>query len=295
MRSAIAAAVVLGVTAFQPDAQSVLADMRQAIGGEAAIAAVQGFSVNGTESTNFDGRTADARVEWMCALPDKYVRVRRVATPFSQSVHTQGFNGDARITRHDSDFPQPPDPFENDTPAERAAREQRSVAMLKREFSRLAIALGVAAIDPVDASYVGRRDVDGAPADIVTLRSSDGYVARVYVDAATHRPVMVGWMAAPIVTFSTTTTSVVRVPAGRTPGSVPIPPPTIALPPGDPTAELPDVEHQLRFEDFKTADGLTWPHRFVHRVGGRVWTTTKMGKYKLNPKIDPKHFDPSRK
>ena len=294
MRSAIVAAVALGATAFQPDAQSVLAGMRQALGGEAAIAAVQQFSVSGSESIHIDGRTTDASIEWMCALPDKYVRVRRVVTPFSRWVHTYGFNGDVRITRLDPDIRPPTDPFENDTPAERAAREQRSVALLKHEFARLAIALGVAAIDPMDATYEGRRDVDGAPADIVTLRSSDGYVARVFVDAATHRPVMVNWMAAPIVTFSTT--SVVTVPTGRSVESFPIPRmPAIALPSGDPTAGLPEVEHQLRFEDFKTADGLTWPHRFVHRVGGRVWTTTKMGKYKLNPKIDPKHFDPSRK
>jgi hypothetical protein len=30
-------------------------------------------------------------------------------------------------------------------------------------------------------------------------------------------------------------------------------------------------------------------------VAGRVWQTTSMGRFKLNPKIDPKRFDPSRR
>jgi hypothetical protein len=55
---------------------------------------------------------------------------------------------------------------------------------------------------------------------------------------------------------------------------------------------LPPVEHQLSFDDYKTADGLTWPHKFVERVGGREYSTIKLGKFKLNPHIDPKRFDP---
>jgi hypothetical protein len=57
---------------------------------------------------------------------------------------------------------------------------------------------------------------------------------------------------------------------------------------------LPPVLHQLRFEDFKTEDGLTWPHRFVEKVGDCVWTTTRVARYKINPKLDPKKFAPSK-
>jgi hypothetical protein len=30
-------------------------------------------------------------------------------------------------------------------------------------------------------------------------------------------------------------------------------------------------------------------------VGGRVYATIKLGKFKVDPKIDPKRFDPARR
>jgi hypothetical protein len=276
----------------QPDAARVLADVRQALGGDAAIAAVQAFSVTGTQATNLDGRTAGADIEWICALPDRFIRTRRIGTPFGTDVDTVGFSADARIRRRDSDLPAPPDPFEHDTPDQRAERDRRAVLTLKHEFSRLAVALvGLPAVDPLDATYEGRRDIDGGSADVVQLGSSDGYSARLFVDASTHLPLMVSWMAAPIVVVSSSAR--VAVPAGQSPNTIPLPVPVV--PRGDPTAGRAPVEHQLWFEDFKISDGLTWPHRFVEKVDGHVWQTTSMGKYKLNPKIDPKQFDPSRR
>jgi len=292
MKTAMSALAALAFSMSQPDAARVLAEMRQAIGGDSAIAAVLAFSVRGSESRNFDGRTGGGDIEWICALPDRFLRVRRVGSPFGISVEADGFNGDARIRRRDSDIPSPPDPYQNDTPDQRAARNARAVRNTKHELSRFAVALlGVTAIDSLDTSYVAQQNVNGKPCDVLRLRSADGYTATLAVDAATHLPVVVSWMAPPIVTF--TTTAAVVVPRGQSPGAVPPPAPP-SLPP-DPTAGLADVEHQLWFEDFKAADGLTWPHRFIEKVGGRVWTTTQLGKYKLNPKIDPKQFDPARR
>lgn len=92
-------------------------------------------------------------------------------------------------------------------------------------------------------------------------------------------------------TFSTSTT--IAVPRGQSPGDVAIPAPV--LPRGDPTAGRALVEHQIRLDDFKAADGMTWPHRFTEKVDGNVWLTIRVGKYKLNPQIDAKQFDPSRR
>jgi hypothetical protein len=291
MKTAAAAALALAVVAPQPDAARVLADMRQALGGDTALAAVRAFSVDGSESRDLGGRTTGAEVEFAVELPDRFVRVHRLSTPFGMSVDTTGFNGDRRIRRRDSDLPVPPDPFENETPDQKAQRAARVVRDLKHEFSRLALAtIGPPAIDPLDVTFDGRETIDGRPADVLQLRSADGYTARLFVDAATHLPVMVSWMGSPIVVFSTS--SIVAVPRGQAPdsGSMPVP----DLPRGDPTAGMPPVEHQLRFDDYKTADGLTWPHRLTETVGGRVWVTIRLGKYKLNPKPNDKLFDPSR-
>src|SRR5262245_26725434 len=150
MRALVAAILALGIPVFQPDAARVLADMRQALGGDAAIAAVQAFSVSGSEATNLDGHVASAGVEWIALLPDSFVRVRRISTPWGNNVDVLGFRGDARIVRHDSVLPVPPDLILDGT-QDRAAVEARVVRDAKREFARMAIALiGPPAVDPVD-------------------------------------------------------------------------------------------------------------------------------------------------
>jgi len=291
MRLLVAAAIALGIPATQPDAARVLADMRQALGGDAAIAAVQAFSVSGTESHNFGGRVTSARIEWTAVLPDSFVRVSRTSTPRHSDVTASGFRGDARIQRRESDMPPPPDLFPNDTPVQRAARDARRVRTLKHEFSRLAIALiGIPAVDPLDASYEAQQSVDGRLCDVLRLRGSDGYTATLAVDSSTHLPVMVSWMG--VVTVLSSSVVTVASPRGQLPATMPVPPSPPSFPAGDPSANGALVEYQLFFEDFKLANGLNWPHRFVEKTGGRVWTTTHVGKFKLNPKIDQKLFDP---
>jgi hypothetical protein len=55
------------------------------------------------------------------------------------------------------------------------------------------------------------------------------------------------------------------------------------------------MEYRIVFDDFKVVDGLKWPHRFTRKVGDLFVQTTRVRKYKLNPKIDPKLFDPARR
>jgi len=291
MRLLAAVTVAVALIGGRQDAGRVLADMRQALGGDAVVAGVRAFSVTGSESRNLGEHVSTADVEFACELPDRYVRVHRVATPFGSSVDTDGYNGDRRIHRRDSDLPVPPDPFENEPPDQKAQRLARALRNMKHEFSRLAVAtIGLPSDDPFDVAPGGRQTIDGRDADVLQLRAVDGYAASLFVDAATHLPIAISWMGTPVVVFSTSTT--VAVPRGQAPGPGAIPTPV--LPRGDPTAGMALVEHQLRFDDYKAADGLTWPHRLTETVGGRVWVTTRLGKYKLNPKSDPKRFDPDR-
>jgi hypothetical protein len=55
------------------------------------------------------------------------------------------------------------------------------------------------------------------------------------------------------------------------------------------------MEYQILFDDFKVVDGLKWPHRFTAKVGDLYVQTTRVRKYKLNPNIDPRLFDPARR
>jgi hypothetical protein len=288
-RVLLVAALTIAASQPAPDAARVLADMRAALGGDAAIAAVRSFSVTGTESRNLGGHSATAGVELYSELPDKFVRVRRIATPFGgDNVDTAGFNGDARVWRRISNLPYPPSPYDA-TPALRAEGDRKAVLSGKQEFARLAVALiGLAAVYPMDAVHEGQRVLDGRNVDVVHLTAPDGYTAKLYVDAATHLPSMISWMGIPHIVMSVSSVETVRggQVVGRTPPLLP--------PAGDPTIGRALVERRLCFSDFKIEDGLNWPHRLKEVVDGEVVTETRLGKYKTNPKIDPKRFEPAR-
>ena len=287
----LVAALVTGLAASaqSPDAASLVAAMRAALGGDAAIAAVRAFSVTGTESRSLGGHSATASVELYAELPDKFVKVRRIATPFGgDNVDTAGFNGDARVWRQISNLPYPPNPYDA-TPALRAEGDRKAVLAGKQEFARLAVALiGLAAVYPVAAAPEGQQTLDGRSVDVVRLTAPDGYVARLFVDATTHLPSMISWMGIPHIVMSVTSTATVRggQVVDRTPAQLP--------PTGDPAAGRPLVERRLYFSDFKSEDGLNWPRRLKEVVDGEVITETRLGKYKINPKIDPKRFEPAR-
>jgi hypothetical protein len=290
-------AVLLSATVFtalttlaqSQDAARVLDGMRAALGGDAAIAAVRAFSATGTESRNVAGHSSTASVELYAELPDKFISVRRIATPFAgDNVETHGFNGDARVSRRTSNIPYPPSPYDA-TPALRAEADRKGLLAGKQEFARLAVPLiGLAAVYPMDAVYESQQTLDGRSVDVLQLTAPDGYTARVFVDATTHLPSMISWMGIPHIVMSVSSVETVR--GGQVVGRPPAPlPPT-----GDPTIGRALVEHRLYFSDFKTEAGLNWPHGLKEVVDGEVITETRLGKYKINPKIDPSRFDPKR-
>jgi hypothetical protein len=272
-----------------PNAVRALADMRAALGGDAAIAAVRAFSVAGTESRSLGGRSSTAGVELYAELPDKFVSVRRIAMPFGgDNVETHGFNGDARVSRRISNLPYPPNPYDA-TPALRAEADRKALLASKQEFSRLAVALiGVVPVYPLDAVYEGQQTLDGRSVDVLRLTAPDGYSARLFVDSTTHLPSMISWMGIPHIVMSVSSVETVR--GGQVVGRTPPQPPLA----GDPTIGRALVERGLHFSDFKVEDGLNWPHRLKEVVDGEVITETRLGRYKINPKIDSKRFEPSR-
>ncbi len=232
-----------------------------------------------------------------------------------------------RETTTSGDFPAPPDipPFgPPPTAEEREARARAAVMAQKGAFARLALVLFAASHEsyPLEFSSAGQVALpNGKTADAVDATGPDGAVIRLLVDSTSHLPVMLTWKEKPIVVarqseiVAVQRSAVVAVPATGTTGAgtppvaamppVPPPPPVRAdksLPPGtvlidgfpagDPTVGLPLVEHSLSLTEYRVADGLNWPHRFVERVEGQVLEDLRLGKFKLNPKIQESKFKP---
>jgi hypothetical protein len=268
----LVAAVVTGLRAASQsaDATRVLADMRQALGGE-AIAAVQAFSVETTEERFALGRSLATSIEWMCVLPDRFIQVRRFQGRSGEMTRTTGFSGNHVIQEFGGNLSRPPISGLVATAEEQAASRSASLTAARQHFSRLMIAmLGITPVYPVDAVYVVEERLDGKPVHVLELTAADGYQSRLYVDVATHLPRMISWWGRP------------DLPAQRMPVT------------SDRVAELPLVERRIFFSNYKNTAGLNWPHRLREVQGKQIVTDTRLGKFKINPAIDPTRFDPSR-
>jgi hypothetical protein len=244
----------------------VLADMRQALGGD-ALKAVETFSVKGSEARLIGRSTLNGKFEWAGILPDRFIEERSV--PQGSVIISTGFNADAPVrwmiggtSRGRGRFP-----FAAEPAVLPEASRHNVLILAKRHFSRITVAMfGITPIYPLDATYISRETLDKRPVHVLELRGPDDYVARLCVDESSHLPRMIGWMAAV--------------------------PNFLQLPGTAPNQSM--VEHRLYFSDYEKRDGLNWPHRIIEVVGKQTVVETRLGKFKINPKLDPQRFEPAR-
>jgi hypothetical protein len=315
----VAVAVVVEAAAMSsqaPDAARVLADMRQALGGDAALNGVKTFSVDGSESRNIGGsRRIESNIEMLCALPDRFIYARtQTGIPFEITI-TDGFAGDDPIRIIDSHGRPGPKDISSPAPSPQAeaARRKAEADRNKQEFARLALALFGASFDayPLDLTWGGPDQLDGRAMEAIEVRASRPspelgpvpFGARLLIDAQTHLPAAVVWKTPPDAMMARSFTVTTR--NGRAVSSTPpVPDSTRPLPPGavgvvgdpavNPAAGLALVERRLVFSEFKPSDGILWPRRITESVDGEVVRQIRLGGFRINPKLDPKRFAPSR-
>lgn len=285
------------------DVATLLAWTRQALGGDAALAAVTSFTVKGSR-TEWIGRSESVSesIEIACALPDRFVqRMQHTSNlgPFGTSSAStrKGFNGAEPIDEHVSDDPLPAPVVagrSGGSPADRAAEHARLLRLGRRAFVERVFPLFAASFSgaPLTITALGRANGPTGPAYAIRLDAADGFTLTVFVDAGTHLVAGLVWQDKPIVFTQFTMTTTVREKAGS-PGSTTMsagPPPVLPPPP----TSLPDVTWQMTVGDYRPDTGLNWPHRFVTSFGGQKYEDLKLGAFKINPPIDPSTFRVSR-
>jgi hypothetical protein len=247
-----------------PDASHVLADMRQALGGD-ALNAVETFSVKGSEERVVGRFTTNASIEWLGILPDRFIEERRLAS--STSI-TSGFNGDDFLREFKGTFGgRGRSPFPGEPPKLSEATRHNMMILAKQHFSRLTVGMfGTTPVYPLDATYVGRETLDGKPVHLLELSGPNEYVARLCVDVSSHLPRMISWMGRPVISA-----------LSQIPGMGP---------------EVSMVEHRLYFSHYEKNDGLNWPHRIKEVVAKMPIAEIRLGKFKINQRVDPTRFGP---
>jgi hypothetical protein len=257
--AALAAAVcpVHGQTA---DATAVLAASRDALGGDARLAAVKTFTATGRIRQVRGNNLVPIEFEINCELPDKFVRKDEVPAQ-DTDLTVRGFNGDTPIQ-----FPVPPPsaagrgggPPGGGPPLGGPPR----VTAVKQDFARLTLGMFAASFPSyrLTFKYAGLGEAPEGQADVLDVSGPDNFSARLIVQRATHLPVMLIWQVPP--------------PAGR-----------------QAPAEAKPIENRLYYSDFRDVNGLKWPFRIRRAVAGETVEETTFDRIRINTKIDPKKFE----
>jgi hypothetical protein len=213
------------ITAQAPpkkDPAAILAQAREALGGEKRLSAVKTFMATGRTRQVRGDNLVPIEFEIACELPDKYVRKDEIPAQESGPTST-GFNGDELIQLPVPAMPTPPPqaagpprpqggegggraaapagqpgtpPAQGGAGQMEAMRNAR-VAAVKQDFVRLTLGMFASSFSsyPLTFTYVGQAEAPQGSADVLDVKGPANFSARLFINSQTHLPIMVSWQA----------------------------------------------------------------------------------------------------
>jgi hypothetical protein len=300
------------------DAAKVVADMRQALGGD-KLAKVSTLTATGKNQRANGETSISGDYEMALALPDRFVTTQVLAsTPMGNVALTSGFNGDGLV--QENVMPQQPGgggmrmfvsngAGPNASPEQQQAANARQLISNKQEFARMALGVFGSSMPayPVEFSYAGVAEAPDGKADILDVKGRDDFAGKLFVDQKTHLPLMFSWMAkeplrlvntggpaggragggAQTMTFSQ---------SGRSGGGSSQEDRDRMMKEMDERMKAAEanrkiVEYRVYYGDYRKVDGVMLPHSFQQSIAGDASSEIAVEKYKINPKIDEHKFD----
>jgi hypothetical protein len=275
---------VLALVLGDSRATELIAQARAALGGDKAIAKVQGLSGAGTIQRLIGDRTVSGELTLDLQLPDKMVRTDSISPMGDQMmmVSAQGINGD-KLLRSTRVLNGPPGAVIRTPPAPTPGSDAEAQALrnARAEFARMTIALLVTspASFPLEYTSAGQAESPDGKADVIDVKGPNSFAAKLFLDAASHRPLMLTYRGvAPRI--------VVQTQRGDAP------PPAAADPHGGaPTPPAGDVvEIAMFFDDYRNVDGVQLPHHITRSVDGKPNEELTFKTLKVNPAFKPDTF-----
>lgn len=283
-------------------AQAVLAAMAKAMGGD-KLTGLKSFTAEGESRRVFGDREMTGGIELAGLLPDAFQVVQVMTRPdgmagprVSQTINgTEAFRdmtgmggGGGFMMRMGPGGPGGPGgaPGAPGAGGPGGGNRQDPSIGIKAELYRTL--LGIMPSSPVLSAltftHVAEAEAPNGVADVIDVSGPDGFRARLFVDQAEHRPLMLSYM--------------MRQPRMR----------QMTAPPqfkndeerrayfeeqrkkfeAEPPPPL--VEANVFYTDFKKVDGVMLPHKISRQVEGKVQEEWTIEKYKLNAPIKPEQF-----
>ena len=289
------------------DVARVLAELREALGGNAKLAAVKTLLVEGTRTRTMpDGQATASRFEIAVALPGQYARKDVVGNINGVDLtRTTGFRGTEYIEKTDT----PPGMGGGGgqmvirmgpegrmgapaSPADLEAQRARQLSAVKKDFARLLVGLLGAGFEafPLEFGYSGTAESPDNKAHVVTVTGPEAFEAKLFVDTTSHLPLMLTWMdLEPLVITS----------GGPGAGAVQIRSPEdmerlrreLDERRRQAEANRRTVEYRLFYADYQVFDGVKIPTRLQRMIDGSPVEELVLEKVEINGRFDTKLFD----
>jgi hypothetical protein len=304
----------------QDKAATVMAETRKALGGK-KLEGMKSFSVQAKVQRNLGNFQIGSDVEFLLDLPDKYLRSESMTGgPMAVSA-ASGFNGESLIGRVNA--PNLPGgaggmtirmmgaggPVVGGglelTPEQQAEMQARQLRSARQDVSRLMLGwFGMAhPTMTVEYSYAGEAESPDGRAHVIDVKGPDGFAARLFIDQESHLPLMLTYEGPRMLTIGGMRGGMAM---GGGPGGVQVQRGAA----GQQGREMSDeerekvreeieklraqtpemVEYSLFFDDWRTADGIRFPHAIQRAVGGTTDEEWTLSRPRVNPKIDAKKF-----
>ena len=291
--------------AAQDRVAGVLAEAKKALGGEEKVAALKGLTAEGPFRRSMGGRDMEGMMALTIVRPDKMRRVEEISmggmvggpmvertsvlagnVAWDDMANRGGMGGGMQIVmRGPGEGPGPGGAPAMTDEQMNEARVRRARVQLHRWMAAL-VAEGPAAW--TDAGIAESPD---GKADILETKEENGRVLRLFIDQATHLPLMVQYQdPKPMVMING---GPGRGPGGpgRGPGG-----------PGGPPPQMTPEEMQKRVEEmrknppalgtyamhlgnYKKVDGIMLPHKIDISLDGQPNEEWTVEKYRVNPTI----------
>lgn len=305
---AVAAALALGspLAAQEDKADSILRDMRKALGGD-KLAAAKALTLEGPFQREMGPqRQMKGTIAISIALPDKMYRSEELELPGGMSIERisatngtvawedqkqrGGMGGGMQVMLAG------PGGRELNPEAIETARLRR----LKTELSRYLVAMFGGA--NLSAHWVATAEAPGGKADVIELKNDLGVALRLFVDQETHMPLMMQYQEVrPRMMLAggpggrggpgggRGVGPGAGLGGGRGDGQGPNPQEMRrrmeAMPPSAPS------QVTLYLADYKPVDGVMLPHRLTQSVDGAPVEEWTLETIKVNPQIKSDFFD----
>jgi hypothetical protein len=287
--------VSLSPLAAQDRVGGIIAAARKALGGEDKVAALKTLSAEGPFRRSMGGRDMEGTVTVTLGRPDKMHRLEEMVmggmvggptiertmvlngtTSWEDSQNRGGMGGGMRIMMQ-----QGPGPGGAQMTPEQV-NEARTRRMRVQMYRLTAALLADAGVPWVDAGVAESPD---GKADILEAKEETGRTLRLFIDQATHLPMMVQYQdPKPMVLVAGGPGGPGRGPGG--PGGAPMTPEEAQKRAEELRRNPPQLgTYALHLSDFKKVDGLNLPHRIETSLDGEPNEEWTIERYRINPSV----------